>query len=70
MIPALLSDLPVYKATYNLLLAVFLFIMNFSRENRFFLVSGKFVFLTRILQATKIGNFECLPAQRFGRWQP
>jgi hypothetical protein len=62
MISALFSDLPVYKATYDLLLAVFIFIMDFSREYRFFVESGKFVILTGILQAAKIGNFKCPPA--------
>jgi hypothetical protein len=36
--------------------------------SRHIVVTGKFVFLTRILQAAKIGNFKCLPAQSFVRW--
>jgi hypothetical protein len=38
--------------------------------SRHIVVTGKFVILTRILQAAKIGNFKCLPAQSFGRYQP
>jgi hypothetical protein len=34
--------------------------------SRRIVVTGKFVFLTRILQAAKNGNFKCLPAQSLG----
>jgi hypothetical protein len=35
--------------------------------SRHILVTGKFVILTRILQAAKMSNFKCLPAQSLGR---
>jgi hypothetical protein len=38
--------------------------------NRHIVESGKFVILTGILQAAKIGNFKSLPAQSFGRYTP
>jgi hypothetical protein len=36
--------------------------------SRRIVVTGKFVILTKILQAAKIGSFKCLPAQSFGRY--
>jgi hypothetical protein len=36
--------------------------------SRRIVVSGIFVILTGILQAAKMGNFKCLPAQSFVRY--